>query len=58
MYDSEKILAPLNDHHTDDLTYLSRHIPISVTVHDALSKESVYLFDENLERLMDDSLRY
>ena len=58
MYHSEAILAPLNDHHIDDLTYLSRRIPISVTVHDALSKESVYLFDENSERLMDDSLRY
>ena len=39
MYDTEAILAPLNEHPTDDLTYLSRHIPISVAVHDTLSEE-------------------
>ena len=49
MYD----LAPLNKHPTDDLTYLSRHIPISVVVHDTLSKEPVYLVDENPEGLIE-----
>ena len=49
MYD----LAPLNKHPTDDLTYLSRHIPISVVVHDPLSKEPVYLVDENPEGLIE-----
>ena len=39
--------------HTDDLTYLSRHIPISVAVHDTLSKEPVYLVDENQGRLIE-----
>ena len=39
VYDTEAILAPLNEHPTDDLTYLSRHIPISVAVHDTLSKK-------------------
>ena len=38
LYDFEAILAPLNEHPTDDLTYLSRHIPISVAVHDTLSQ--------------------
>ena len=47
VYDFEAILAPLNEHPTDDLTYLSRHIPISVASHDTLSKEPVYLVDEN-----------
>ena len=46
-------LAPLNKHPTDDLTYLSRHIPISVVVHDTLSKEPVYLVDENPEGLIE-----
>ena len=41
VYDFEAILTPLNEHPTDDLTYLSRHIPISVAVHDTLSKEPV-----------------
>ena len=38
VYDFEAILAPLNEYPTDDLTYLSMHIPISVPVHDTLSK--------------------
>ena len=47
VYDFEAILAPLNEHPTDDLTYLSRHIPISIAIHDTLNKEPVYLVDEN-----------
>ena len=46
VYDSEAILTPINEHPTDDLAYLSRHIPISVAVHDTLSKEPVYLVDK------------
>ena len=42
VYDFEAILATLNEHPTDDLTNLSRHIPISVAVHDTLSKEPVF----------------
>ena len=52
VYDFEAILAPLNEHPTDDLTYLSRHIPISVATHDTLSKEPVYLVDRNPKRLI------
>ena len=37
VYDFETILAPLNEYPTDDLTYLSRHIPLSFAVHDTLS---------------------
>ena len=47
------ILAPLNEHLTDDLTYLSRHIPRSVATHDTLSKGPVYLVDENPKRLIE-----
>ena len=53
VYDFEAILAPLKEHPTNNLTYLSSHIPISVTVHDILSKELVYLVDENPERLIE-----
>ena len=53
VYDFEAILAPLNEHPTDDLTYLSRHIPIGVAVHDTLSKEPVYLVEENPRRLIE-----
>ena len=52
MYDFEAILPLLNEHSTDDLTYLSRHIPINVAIHDTLSKEPVYLADGNSGRLI------
>ena len=46
VYYFEAVLAPPNKHPTNDLTYLSRHIPISVAVHDTLSKEPVYFVDK------------
>ena len=52
MYDFEALLAPLNEHPTDDLTYLSRHKPLSVAVHDTLSKDPVYLVDKDPKRLI------
>ena len=56
MYDFEARLVPLNELPIDDLTYLSRHIPISVAVHDTLSEEreeDVYLVDKNARRLVE-----
>ena len=57
VYEFEAILVPLNEHPADDLTYLSRHIPISIAVHDTLNEEReeepVYLVDENPERLIE-----
>ena len=52
MYAFEAILTPLNEHPIDDLTYLSRHIPVSVAIHDKLSKQPAYLVNENSERLI------
>ena len=52
VHDFEAILAQLNEHSTDDLTYVSRHIPISVAVHDTLGKEPACLVDKNLKRLI------
>ena len=52
VYDSGATLAPLNEHPTDDLTYLLRDIPIRVAVHNTLNKEPVYLVYENPERLI------
>ena len=58
VYGFEVRLVPLNEHPTDDLTYLSRHIEISVAVYDTLSEERkeepVYLVDKNC---LNDSLR-
>ena len=52
VYDFEAVLAPLNEHPTDDLTYLSRHVPINVAVHDTFSKGSAYLVDKKPKRLI------
>ena len=57
VYDFEARLVPLNEHPTDDLTYLSRYIEISVALHDTLSKarevEPVYLVDKISEHLVE-----
>ena len=57
VYDFEASLVPLNEHPTDDLTYLSRYIEISVALHDTLSKarevEPVYLVDKISEHLVE-----
>ena len=52
MYDFETLLPPLNEHPPDDLTYLSRHIPISIAVHDTLSTKPIYLVDKKPKRLI------
>ena len=43
VYDFEAIIGSLNKTPTDDLTYLSRHILISVAINDTLSKDPVCL---------------
>ena len=57
MHDLEARLVPLNECPTGDLTYLSRHIEVSVAVHDTLSEERgeepVYLVDTNPGRLVE-----
>ena len=53
VYDFKAILVPINEHPTDDLTYLSRNTLISVAIHDTLSKEPVYLVDGNPEGLIE-----
>ena len=52
VYDFEGKLVPLNEHPTDNLTYLSRHILIRAAIHDTFSKEPVYLVDKNPKRLI------
>ena len=54
VYDFEARLVPINEHLTDNLTYLSRHVERSVAVHDTLNNEEepVYLVHGNLERLI------
>ena len=52
VYDFEVILVSPNEHPKDDLTYSSRHTPVSVAIHDRLGREPVCLVDENPERLI------
>ena len=53
MYDFEAILSPLNEHSIDNLTHLTGHTPVRFSIHDTLNNESVYLVDENPERLIE-----
>ena len=42
MYDFQAMLAPLTEHTTDNLTYLSRHTPVAIAIHAVLGREFVY----------------
>ena len=37
VYDFEAILSPLNEHPIDNLTYLTGHTPVRVSIHDTLN---------------------
>ena len=54
VYDFEGILAPLNEHFTDNLSYLSTiHLyTLLFMIHWVLDRESVYLVDKNPESLI------
>ena len=52
VHDFEAKFVLLNEHPTDDQTYLSRHIEINAVGHHTLSKEPEYLVDENPEPLI------
>ena len=55
--DFEAILAPHNEHPTDNLNYLWRHTSISVAIHVTLGGELVHLVDENPERLIESFIK-
>ena len=52
VYDWEAIQKPLNEQPTDDLTYIAKHVPVSVAICDTLSGEPVYLVDKDPEKLV------
>ena len=56
LYDFEAILAPLNEHPTYDLTYLSRHTSVRVAIHDAFGGKLVYFLMKIHSLWLDDSL--
>ena len=53
VHDWKAIQKPLNEQPTDDLTYIAKHVPISVAIYDTLSGEPVYLVDKNPEKLVE-----
>ena len=61
VFDFEALLEALNQRQTEDLMYVSRHVPVSVAIHDSLSESPTFiergdpevlvqLFVEELER--------
>ena len=57
VHDFESILTLLNEHVKRDVTCFPRHKPISVNVHDTLSKEPVYLVNENPQLSIERSIK-
>ena len=53
VHDWEAIQKPLNKQPTDDLTYIAKHVPVSVAICDTLSGEPVYLVDKDPEKLVE-----
>ena len=53
VHDWEAIQKPLNEQPTDDLTYIAKHVPVSVAIYDTLSGETVYLVDKDPEKLVE-----
>ena len=52
-HDWEAIQKPLNEQPTDDLTYIAKHVPVSVAICDTMSDEPVYLVDKDPEKLVE-----
>ena len=53
VHDWEAIQKPLNEQPTDDLTYIAKHVPVSVAIYDTLSGEPAYLVDKDPEKLVE-----
>ena len=53
VHDWEAIQKSLNEQPTDDLTYIAKHVPVSMAICDTLSGESVYLVDKDPEKLVE-----
>ena len=50
-------IRPHNENLKEDLTYLSRHAPISVATHDTLGRKSVHLVNGNPERFIEQFIK-
>ena len=53
VHDWEAIQKFLNEQPTDYLTYIAKHVPVSVAIYDTLSGETVYLVDKDPEKFVE-----
>ena len=47
VFDFEALLQALNQQQTKDLLYVSKHVPVSVAIHDSLSKSPTFIEHED-----------
>ena len=52
VFDFEALLQALNQQPTKDLLYVSRHVPVSVAIHDSLSENPTFIEREDPEVLV------
>ena len=52
VFDFEALLQALNQQQTKDLLYVSRHVPVSVAIHDSLSESHTFIEREDPEVLV------
>ena len=52
VFDFEALLQVINQNQTDDLVYVSKHIPVNVAIHDSLSKSPTFIEHEEPKMLV------
>ena len=52
VFDFEALAEPMNQKQTDDLVYMSKHVPVSVAIHDSLSESPTFIEHEDPKMLV------
>ena len=52
VFDFEALLQVMNQLQTDDLAYVSRHVPVSVAIHDSLGGSTTFIEHEDPKMLV------
>ena len=56
VFDFEALLQVMNQLQTDNLAYVSRHVPVSVAIHDSLGGSTTFIEHEDPKMLFVDDL--
>ena len=56
VFDFEALLQVMNQQQTDDLAHVSRHVPVSVAIHDSLGGSPTFIEHEDPKMLFVDDL--